>query len=333
MILHVMILDKFLPPFIDFVDKHFGRGENKYVFITSEKYFFGLTPEHDVEFLSSDQDIFITLLNYMKESRKIILHGLWRDKVDLLLINNPILFPKTYWAMWGGDFYFPEKQTENRKLVIKNIANLITGVPGDIDYVRYNYDALGYYHSCFMYTSNIFTDVKVDRKITKTTNILVGNSAGCENNHVSIFRKLLSYIDEDIKIFVPLSYGDKDYAETVIKYGEDFFSDKFVPLTKMLPLDIYLEFLKDMDIAIFNHKRQQAIGNTISLLGFGKKVYMRSDVPQWDLFKGLGINVFDMNKFTLSKNDKNLCYNNISLVKEYFSESNLVYTLKFIFDI
>ncbi len=41
MILHIMILDKFLPPFIDFVDECFGRNNHKYVFITSEKYLYG----------------------------------------------------------------------------------------------------------------------------------------------------------------------------------------------------------------------------------------------------------------------------------------------------
>jgi len=85
MILHVMTPEKFLSPFIDFVDKHFGRGQHKYVFITSEKYLFGLTPSHDVEFLHTDEDIFTTLAAYMQDARKIILHGLWRDKIDQLL--------------------------------------------------------------------------------------------------------------------------------------------------------------------------------------------------------------------------------------------------------
>ena len=125
-ILHVMILDKFLAPFIDFVDENFGRDNHHYVFITSEKYEYGLTPEHKVEFLYTDDDIFITLLKYMKMSKKIILHGLWRDKVDILLYFNQELLKKCYWVMWGGDFYFPEKQTWFRHKVIKEIGFLKT---------------------------------------------------------------------------------------------------------------------------------------------------------------------------------------------------------------
>ena len=136
MILHVMILEKFLPPFIEFVDKHFWGGEHKYVFITSEKYTFGLTLEHNAEYSEYRQGYFVTLLSYMREARKIILHGLWRDKVDQLLVQETELLRKSYWIMWGGDFYFPEKHSKNRHFVIKNVAYLITSASGDVELVR-----------------------------------------------------------------------------------------------------------------------------------------------------------------------------------------------------
>lgn len=88
-ILHIMILDKFIPNFIEFVDKYFGRENHKYILITSEKYNFGLKKEHNVEFLHTDDDIFTTLVQYMKEAEKIVLHGLWREKVNLILKENP----------------------------------------------------------------------------------------------------------------------------------------------------------------------------------------------------------------------------------------------------
>ena len=42
-----------------------------------------------------------------------------------------------------------------------------------------------------------------------------------------------------------------------------------------LPLSDYLKILGKIDIAIFNHERQQAVGNITSLLGLGKKVYIK----------------------------------------------------------
>ena len=87
MILHVMIMEKFLPPFIDFVDKYFDVNEHKFVFITSPKYKYGLCKSHSVEFLHTDAD-FVLLSEYFDLSDKIILHGLWRDKVNTLLCSN-----------------------------------------------------------------------------------------------------------------------------------------------------------------------------------------------------------------------------------------------------
>ena len=43
-----------------------------------------------------------------------------------------------------------------------------------------------------------------------------------------------------------------------------------------MPFNQYLEFLGKIDIAIFNHRRQQGFGNAITLLGLGKKVYLNS---------------------------------------------------------
>ncbi len=146
-ILHVMILDKFLPPFIDFVDQYFGRDGHCYVFVTGEKYEYGLTQEHNVEFLPNDDDIFITLYSYMKIAKKIILHGLWRDKVDVLLYFNQELLKKCYWIMWGGDFYFPEKHSKIRHEVIKNMRHCVPVTYDDYLYIKSHYDSNATYHN------------------------------------------------------------------------------------------------------------------------------------------------------------------------------------------
>ncbi|WP_083234102.1 TDP-N-acetylfucosamine:lipid II N-acetylfucosaminyltransferase [Candidatus Marithrix sp. Canyon 246] len=75
-------------------------------------------------------------------------------------------------------------------------------------------------------------------------------------------------------MFVPLSYGDPKgvYIKEVISTGTKIFGDKFIPMTEFMDFDKYLNFLGSINITIFNHNRQQAMGNTITLLGFGKKV-------------------------------------------------------------
>lgn len=324
-ILHVMILDKFLAPFIDFVDEHFGRENHHYVFITSEKYDYGLTPEHKVEFLYTDDDIFITLLEYMKQARKIILHGLWRDKVDILLYFNQELLKKCYWAMWGGDFYFPETKSKIRHEIIKDMGYCLTTLIDDYNLVKKQYQTKAKLILLRVgYPSNLYKEYNIKEKEKNTINIQIGNSATSTNNHIEILEKLLKYKNEDIQIFAPLSYGDKEYAKEVIDYGTRAFGNKFTALTKLLPFEKYLEFLGNIDIAIFAHKRQQAMGNTISLLGLGKKVYMRNDVTPWKLFSNIGVKIFDVENIELNFIDKEAKKSNQDKIKSYFSENNLL---------
>lgn len=331
-ILHVMILDKFLAPFIDFVDEHFGRAGHHYVFVTGEKYEYGLTPEHNAEFLPNDDDIFITLYSYMKIAKKIILHGLWREKVDILLYLDQDLLKKCYWVMWGGDFYFPEKQSRIRHEVIKNMGHFITYIQGDYELVKQWYGATGKYHECFMYPSNLYKEYDTTSKEHDAINIQLGNSATETNHHLEILQSLTKYKDENIQIFVPLSYGNHEYAKEVISKGKKLFVDKFVPLTEFMPFEKYLEFLGGVDIAIFAHKRQQAMGNTITLLGLGKKVYLDTKSVQFNFLKNHDICVFDVNEIDLEKLNQKMSSSNQKKIKYLFSEKVLIKGLEKLFN-
>lgn len=332
MILHIMILDKFLAPFIDFIDKNFGRTDHKYVFINNEEYKFGLEKRHDVEFLNSDEEISIILKEYMYKARKIILHGLWRDRVDNILYHNQILLKKCYWIMWGGDFYFPEEKSKIKHEVIKNIEYLLTGTRGDYELVQYWYGAKGKYIKCFNYPSNIYKEIDVQYQKKDTINIQVGNSADLSNNHLQVFNKLLKYKDENIKIYCPLSYPYskkyQNYANEVIRKGNELFGNKFVFFKDFIGYTEYLEILSNIDIAIFNHKRQQAFGNIITLLGLGKKVYINKESTLNNLFNEIDVKTFNFEYFNLSLLEKDLKNKNIENVKEFYSEKQLIHSLK-----
>lgn len=133
----------------------------------------------------------------------------------------------------------------------------------------------------------------------------------------------MPFKNDDICIYVPLSYGNKKHAQAAIQQGQQWFGDKFKPLTEFMPFDEYLLLLGTIDIAIFNHKRQQAMGNTITLLGLRKKVYVRSDTAQSEFFNSLGVHFFDINDFNLNLlNAEDSCENN-KKIKIYFSEEDL----------
>jgi len=322
-----MNLDKFNVPFIDFVAEHFDITQHSFIFLQAPEYKYGMTKETDVIWIDKKYKV-VELLKYMYETDKIIIHGLWSPRLIQLLFIQPWLLKKCYWVMWGGDFYFPETQSWIKKQVIKRMGHFITYIKGDYELVKQWYGAKGKYHECFMYTSNLYKEYDIQLKTHDTINIQIGNSAGPTNNHLDILEKLKKFKDENIKIFAPLSYGDEETAKKVSAKGEEHFGEKFIPLTEFIPFEKYLEFLGEIDIAIFAHKRQQAMGNTITLLGLGKKVYMRSDITPWQLFKDIDVKVYDVENIEIELIDDTTRIANKEKIKEYFSKEKLKIQLK-----
>jgi len=100
----------------------------------------------------------------------------------------------------------------------------------------------------------------------------------------------------------------------------------------MMPFDQYLEFLGLIDVAIFNHKRQQAMGNTITLLSLGKKVFMRSDITPWELFEDIDVKVFDVENIKLDLLDEKIKKDNQEKIKKHFSIDNYKKQLQELFN-
>ena len=335
MILHIASIDKFIEPFIAFVEDNFEDFERH------EFFLFGDNSQHPVlqrgntmfaESYKSSYEVYSEVLKLMYRAEKIILHGLWNRWIVKMLAFNPWLLKKCYWVIWGGDLYSYKlaKRTIKwqihevfRRIVIKRMGHLVTYIDGDIELARKWYGAKGKSHECLMYTSNVFKPMQVPPKKSSTINIQIGNSADPSNEHFEMLGILEKYRDEDIKIYTPLSYGPKDHAYKVKDEGEKIFGDKFVAMLDFMPYEKYLAFLGEIDVAIFNHKRQQAMGNTISLLGLGKKVYMRSDVSQWGLFDKINVKIYDISNIELVLIDSTVARSNHESVLKYFSRETL----------
>lgn len=331
-ILHLAGCDKFIPPFIEFVKEQFNFDEHKFL-LTNGMAEQELKKDINVKLLqrtiASRLKYYLHSIISMQLADKIILHGLFDNRIVKILFFMPWLRKKCYWVMWGGDLYVYQLGERNwkwqvneifRRPVIKNIGHLVTYIEGDVNLARQWYKAKGKYHECLMYSSNLYKDYQIPNKKRNTINIQVGNSADPSNNHIEVLEKLLAYKDEDIHIYIPLAYGNKAYAQKVIDKSKLLFGDKVTCFTQLMPFEKYLEFLGTIDIAIFNHKRQQAMGNTITLLGLGKTVYIRSDTTQWQFFEEKNISINDINNLdSLSaKSNKH----SIDIIKDYFSEDN-----------
>lgn len=348
MILHIAGLDKFIPPFVKLVKEEFQEEKHQFWFTGSvEKY---PVEQSDTVYVCGG-GVWSKLVGYAKlvkqfhSARKVMLHGLFNIKVVFVLALCPWVLPKCHWIIWGGDLYQYTKASNTlgsrlkeslRRFVIHRVGYLITYVEGDVELARQWYGAKGTHQECIMYLSNVVDPIMmVDSRPAfdhDGLKILLGNSADPSNNHIESLERLLPFKDQNIKIFAPLSYGDRNYADKVIRQGKEWFGCKFVDMTDFMPFEHYLKFLKSLDIAIFNHQRQQAMGNTITLLGMGKTVFMRSDVSHWRFLNSLGVKLNDVADIELRQIAPNEAEENARVVRSYFSRATLVKQLSDIFE-
>ncbi len=326
--------DKFIPPFIDLLEN-----QNYFPFhvfyVTGDREKFPIKKRKNVFFskdFSGKISALVGLLKGLYSADKIIIHRLKGGIIEVLFFQ-PWLLSKCHWVIWGADLYDYKLAERNwqwklkeffRRPVIKRMGHIVTYIEGDVELARKWYGATGRYLECIMYTSNVYNHLEVRVEPHSTINIQIGNSADPTNNHLEILEKLTPFKDQDIAIYAPLSYGSAEYAQKVIAAGMSIFGDKFKPLTDFIPFDQYLEFLGKVDIAIFNHKRQQAMGNTITLLGMGKKVYIRNDVTQWSHFKEQGLTIYSVDQLNLSQPSEVEIDCNSKIIKEKYSIKQLL---------
>lgn len=294
--IHIVNTDKFVEPFIKFVNLNFNLNEHKFLTITSAAKNH-IKDKYSNVYVHKKVLCNIKLLKEINRADHIYLHGLFEMRILLLLFLQPWILKKCFWIVWGGDLYAYRKSQSSfkraikemfRNFVIKRLGHIITLVKGDFYLAKDWYGIKGKYHHG-AYVSPIskkYLDSMpfIKKEINDPVIIQIGNSADPTNNHIEALQSLKEYKDKNINIYAPLSYGNKEYANLVIEEGNKLFGDKFIPLTEFLsPLE-YSKYLNSVDIAIFNNDRQQALGNIYALLYLNKKVYIRSDTTMFKHF-------------------------------------------------
>lgn len=306
MILHLIAYEKFTEDYIKRINALFD--EHNHLFLV-----FGEKPEEDIKSVDASNVVYsVDFANKMKcasflvkkilKSDKVILHALFFSDLylKLLLLLQPIAGHKYFWNIWGYDLYNAywdrKKFAKREKLRINFIKNLraVGYIQGDYDYLKEHYETKAKFYLA-SYSYDFFTpEMEVSDEDKKTINILLGNSATEECRYEEAIDLLTKYSKEPIKVKCVLSYPkeNQDYRDKIIKYGKEKLGDKFVPLTDFMPFEKYTELLSGIDIAIFNHNRQQALGNIASLLYLGKRVYINSENACKGYFENIGAKVF-----------------------------------------
>lgn len=343
--LHIVFPEKFFNKYIQFINNNFKAEDHLFLYLRKDGTENNFDNVKKMRFYKIPFLNFFELFLYMSRYDRIFLHSLSKTKVVFCLFFFPFICKKAYWLLWGGDMYYrlsddtirAKKNLSNFifKRVVGRLGFILTHINGDVSIAREQFGFKGKHLPCLLYPSNVFNQSHSTKKLgNKTINILLGNSSHASNNHHEILEKLRRYKDLDIKVYCPLSYGDKRYAKSIIELGHQFFGDKFIPITEFLSLSDYYALLNRIDIAIFNHWRQQAVGNIITLIGMGKTVYLRKEVTTVEMLMELGIEIqpINLNNFELIQLTQEQIKQNISIVKSRFSEKRLFKEYQAIFN-
>lgn len=148
------------------------------------------------------------------------------------------------------------------------------------------------YQSFAMATSS-YVEPRV-RELQAGVRIMLNHSGDPTLNHVDAIERLMS-LKGDLKLILPLAYGNKEYIAEVKERGANAFGPNKVEVwDEFLPVDVYALKLQTIDVAIFNAMIQQGVGNILPLLYNGTKVFFRNENGMFHDLKHWGFHVFSI---------------------------------------
>lgn len=141
-----------------------------------------------------------------------------------------------------------------------------------------------------------FSRVDIDESVgAKGNNILLGNSATVNCNHLDLLTKLGASNLKGIKIYCPLSYqGTQDYKQAVVKKGKDLFGEDFIPLMDYLPLSEYNQIMNSCGSLVLGQMQQAATCNILTAIWSGIKVYLPEDSMNYIHYTNEGLKVYPL---------------------------------------
>ena len=239
----------------------------------------------------------------LKQADRIIIHSLASPFLIAMLRFNRKLCAKTWWVIWGKDLYWYQLSEKKslplrlyeafRKPVLRDIAHIVSTLPGDYALARKWYGVRADYTPCPMlypYSSDYGTGASAEEASDGKLTLLLGNSASLTNEHPSALRILASQKDRLEKVYCPLSYGGpKKYAAKVASLGQETLGASFEPLMSFIPYNEYRRIWESVRVAVYNHRRQEALGNIYSLILMKKTVYLRPGTSTSDFMASADI--------------------------------------------
>lgn len=268
--------------FINDLKEHFDSSEH--LFVTPHKVAYEAVKEYDNVILDEEDTNLIN--KYAPMCHWVICHGHFKAS-DIFKTKNKYL-DKVLYRFWGGGFGFQYKKGQFIQNFIKFFANIelkrrfnkfaAIGIARNTDIIT-----LGDKLKTDRYYRMPYADVDSESILKKvrdkgyigdgTVNIALYHRGTVEGNHIEILKKLERFGDK-IRVYVPLSYGDKEYIEKVKTYIKENSSDNVIIVDKFMEYEKYVTFMNKMDIAVFDCVTSTALGNVVVYLFLKKKMIL-----------------------------------------------------------
>lgn len=303
---HFLIDSTYASDFIDFICDNYQNESHKFIVLTflNERECVKNNKNIDkIDILYRNRQYIKYLLRIKKDDR-LIIHGLFNKWVIYTLYIKRKLLRYSTIVMWGSDLYIHRTLSTSKKFkdkifecmrgyVFRNVNTLGFDMPTDYQLMKdwYSVTRNAYFITYPQPINKDLIDLALKSKNDKSSvvNILLGNSASRENKHLEALEYLSDFADKNIKIYCPLSYGDtEEYKQEVIKIGNQLFGNKFEPVTNFMSSEDYAKFFSQINVAIFNNNRQQAMGNITLAAYLGCKIYLRQNTTMWRQYVEIG---------------------------------------------
>jgi len=288
--IHVCKDDKVIGSLIQLYQNWFPVENNPFLVLGTTPYNFNYGKYPNVERMVNPRKNIFALYKKMRDADRVHLHGLFSFEVIVILALSRKIGKKSMWYIMGDDLYRAARKSTSlpgklhmffRTRAVRNLGMISTNIKGDYELAKKYFKCNPEFYRIYPGSMNlgIYDSIKKTEKAAGAPlRILLGNSATATNRHEDAFRLLSKYKNENIEIYAPLSYGNKDYGDRIEAAGKEIFGDKFIAMRDFMDRDKYMDFLGTVDIAVFAHDRQQAVGNIMPLLYLGKKVYISHNI-------------------------------------------------------
>lgn len=248
------------------------------------------------------------LISSLRNYKWVYFHYLSYDPTLIFWFFQRKRLRMSTWVIWGNDIYSYYRRNNNfrtrlyeycRRSIIASFPEIAAFVEEDVVFVKEKYNSRAEYIPILYPIPGRLENLKIiseDSFQNDKPVFMLGNSADPSNFHIEMLDAISKYGRGKFRVICPLSYGgNPQYIKEVINKGTECFGSEFVPLLQILNSTDYATILRQVDIVLMNHNRQQGLGNILALMYLGKKVYIRTNISSYYFFKRHDCEIYDIN--------------------------------------